>query len=238
MFSSSNKTDYFLSTDDNADGYIIETFGEFSEENPDNKDLARCNIDINDIQSNVVALENTIRTSMTDGDDDAIIKVILSDEFYNNVNNLTNKITAVDFDKIKCLANNDKEKICSNMNDPYAVKRINELEKILDVLNKYMNVVKNISTWVYKNISDLYKYCNGDSNKVDKIKQIIARLSFVIADTNELQKLIGGTIPPAAPQPATVQQLHVEQSNTTLYVIIIALVIALITVSVMFYRKR
>jgi len=170
----------------NADNSSAETnMPYYSEET-----YAKCGVDYNDMYSGYKVINDDL--SATNNDSDKMFELVMSDQFLAQVNNFAQKVKTININSIKCLNNNDRDKVCSSSDKADSMATLVQLERLLMVINKYNTTLNEISSWIFMNIHDLYQYCGKDTAKLQRIRQIISRLSYIMADQIEMNKMMTG----------------------------------------------
>lgn len=173
-------------TESYPEPYASQNFG--SEHNMNNQMNNYCGIDMKDMSTKLMMINNDVKANHNNAND--MYNLLLSDDFFNQVNSLASQIKNIKLNTIQCLSNNNKEKICNRLNKYDNQLNIDKLEKMLMVINKYNTMMNDMAIWIYTNLRDLYQYCEHDFSKIQKIEQIITRLSYIMADQTEMGNIL------------------------------------------------
>lgn len=151
-----------------------------------------------DIEQSLQKIESELKISNNTED---MYKLLMNDNFFSEVNKLSNIVQNINFKTVNDIAK--KNKICNSINSSDKLDKSNELrqiERILIMVNKYTIIMSQISQWIYINLRDIYQYCNNDPEKLNNIKQVIAKLSYVLANQFEMKNILSNNINILPPQ--------------------------------------
>jgi len=118
--------------------------------------------------------------------------LLMSEDFFNQVNGLATLVKKIKLDTIKCMGGNNQQKICQGIDALDSAVNLKNLENMLNVINKYNTMLTEMTQWIFMNIHDLYKYCEKDPQKVIAIKQIITKISYILSDQVAMSNLFAG----------------------------------------------
>lgn len=186
----------------------------------------KCDIDINDIQNRFQNIENDISVYSTK---DQIYDLLLSDDFYKKVDELSKKIRHIDSDKIKCLLGN-KDELCLRANEinQNAAPEIERIEKINKVLDKYQHVIVDTRKWLKKNIADIYKYCGTNPSNLAKLDVLMKNLSKKMGELAEGREIRRNEL----------SDLENEKNKWKTYTYILLIILIIIVLFYLFNQKQ
>lgn len=197
------------------------------------------NIDVKDMKSNLDKIESEI--GATNNNTQEMYNLLMNKNFLNEVNKLADTVQNININTIQYFSQSQgKQKQCNSKK--YSMQNIQQLERILIIINKYTLVMNQIAQWIFTNLKDIYSYCNNDQQKINRIKQIIARLSYVLANQIEINKILSDDVPIEPPSyPENIQDNQLYQTNSdmvssgwmyaTYFLIIIIVIFAIIHLS-------
>jgi len=198
---------------------------------------------------------NKIRSEIdgTHNNTEEMYNLLMSDNFYNEVEKLSTAIKSINFNTIQCLAQGNKEKICNTFKQYEKNLTLQQLERILNVVNKYTIIMSQIAQWVFINLRDIYQYCGDDGVKITRIRQIIARISYILADQMEMKRVLKGDLeikPPLNPlltqsnsqlEQTIMGQQYIQDnyvSPTWMYMTYFFIIVIIIIFVVIYYKNK
>lgn len=152
----------------------------------------KCGVNISEANAYMTYINS--ETSAVNNNPDKMYSLLMSENFHNHVNKLAKIVSGIKLDTLRCLTNNDRNKLCQQYDNFDKQNSLVNLERILSIMNRYNSVLSQIATWVYTTTKDIYKYCGHDDLKIQRVQQIISRLSVLMGDQAELHKLLSGDI--------------------------------------------
>ena len=137
-----------------------------------------CGIDVKLLTDNLADLNTNFDQIMASSNPYA---GLLDSKFYNKVMNTTKQITQIKLDTMKCLTGNNRDALCSSIDNINANLRLDDLDNIVFILERYNDIIKKISKWLLVNLYDLQNYCGGDIKKIDRLKSILVKLGRLMS---------------------------------------------------------
>lgn len=122
-----------------------------------------------------------------------MIQTLMSDQYYDKVNDLYNMIKNVDANKLDCVmktnidgSKNSVSPLCSSeivsVGSTISDTDISHLTMIVD---KYQDILANVVSQMYNIVIDAQKLCNNDS-KLERLKKLISKLALFFVDNETL----------------------------------------------------
>jgi len=149
--------------------------------NIDTEDIIRnkCGIDPLEIQSQIDQVGRAIANVKSTNQ---LYDLLLSNQFYSQISNVTNMIRSIKLDTIRCLRDDNKEEICRNVGALDLQFSTDDLDKINLLLDKYSGLLRNIRSWLFDYMHELYQYCGRDQAKLDKFRQIMNKIGSLFTN--------------------------------------------------------
>lgn len=148
-------------------------------------------------------------------------KLLMDDNYVKAFGQLVDDVTSIDFEKLKCMSGNDKDKICMAYNMYLQTGGPQQLDNMIAILDKYTAPLQKTTNWLNSTSSDYFKYCGGNTEQLDKLKQVINKINIItnnVPSSQPSKGLSGGVI--------------------AIIVIVIILVIAAIGGGIYYYKTR
>ncbi len=153
---------------------------------PSSEDLVKCGIHLENEQSRLMELHQMLNSSQ---DINSVYDVVLSDNFYNKVNDLFKSVDTYDFSNLKCLMDNNPDKnaekqMCDHLMTSNS--HLNNIVRLADVIDKYEVILKKSLAKIYKLILDAQRHCNVNSENFIKLRKLASKISLLLADDEVL----------------------------------------------------
>lgn len=156
---------------------------------PDITNYKKCGIDIDEFLMHVKNLEKSFTSA---GKINDVIEIVMTDDFYRKVVNVTNLIDSYKFSNVQCIIDgaptnnkikkNDYCSISQNIQNNINVNRIN------DIVDKYESIIKKLIEKIYIVINDSQKYCNSDPKLSEKARRLLLKIGLIFTDENDIKK--------------------------------------------------
>lgn len=148
-----------------------------------------CGVDIITLQSKLAQIQ-------IDPNQNNILEIILSDDYYNKVNEVYELVKNIDAKTIDCILrinNNgylsEEIKICNP--DMIIIKIGNQLdekkmEQISNILTRYNNIITSSIGQTYNILLQSQEMCRNDPNKIIRLKYLISKMALILVDKETL----------------------------------------------------
>jgi hypothetical protein len=177
---------------------------------------------------------------------DSFFGTLLDDKFYSDVASISDSIDNVSYDKLTCMSQKQNVDVCNNpalqgLDEELKMYHENELDKIIEVLDKYHHVIHSKIQWIENNVESALEKCNktDSMHKLQKMRTILDRLAKLF----EKNESINGNIKVAATNQVRVAEHFgnlTDSSNAKLwhFVSFVLIVLALVMVYLAYANKK
>lgn len=153
---------------------------------PSSDDLIKCGIHLDNEQSRLMELYQMLNSSQ---DVNSVYDVVLSDNFYNKVNDLFKSVDSYDFSNLKCLMDNNPDKNAEKQMCDHLMasnSHLNNIIRLADVIDKYEVTLKKFLAKIYKLILDAQNHCNVNSENFIKLRRLASKINLLLVDDDTL----------------------------------------------------
>ena len=151
-----------------------------------------CNVNLSAIKENFKLVEDFVKNIQNQ---DQLLNVLTSDDFIKAITVISTEISNTKLNNLLCIAgvtdekgkmvnSLPKEQICHTFNSRLNKLDVKELDHTMVLINKYQFLLNNLYNWIINNIEDIGKFCGSDNNKINKLKQLLNNLRYIISKQN------------------------------------------------------
>lgn len=147
-----------------------------------------CGIDLITIMGKLNALQINSRSQSE------ILSLIVSDDYYNKVNDLYNTVKDFNAKTIDCalrIKHDGTESQVSDLCSSTLMKfgdsvKSDDIDIVLPILQKYNNIISSTISQVYNIAIDSQRLCGKDTTKLIKLRLLISKLALILVDKDTL----------------------------------------------------
>lgn len=168
----------------------IQTVGYATQYYPGPADYKKCGIDIDEFGMHIQNLGKSFTSARKLND---VIEIVMTDDFYRKVVNITNLIDSYKFSNAQCVIDGapsnsnaiNKIGYCKNLQ---SLQNNINVNRINDVVDKYESIIKKLLEKIYVVINDSQKYCDSDQKLSENARRLSSKIGLLLADDGDLKK--------------------------------------------------
>jgi len=211
---------------------------------PTPEDYKKCDIDIAEFMQTAEKLGLSLLESKSF--DDAI-DIVMKEDFYNKVNDLSKLLDKYNFKNAQCIIDNEpvennvtgKNKFCGNKY--LSMVDAKKIARLADVVDKYESLIKKFLEKAYTVAHDSQKYCNLDPEVSVKMKMLTSKLGMLLADDDALKKKCldyKDSLKENICNDSVVKQTFSSKGNYFGWIMVGCIVLLFIIILVMFFKRH